>query len=56
MDVNEELSYCENAKKMSGWGGVGGWSGEGVWLAVVGGVGYGGCKQIIEGSVFPSHF
>ena len=29
----------------------GGWSGEGVWLAVVGGVGYGGCKQIIEGIV-----
>ena len=23
------------------WGGVGGWSGGGVWLAVVGGVGYG---------------
>ena len=29
-------------------GRCGGWSGEGVWLAVVGGVGYGGCKQIIE--------
>ena len=38
-------------KKKSGWGGVGGWSEEGVWLVVVGGVGYGGCKQIIEGIV-----
>ena len=41
-------------QKKSGCGGVcggGGWSGEGVWLAVVGGVGYGGCKQIIEGIV-----
>ena len=24
---------------------MGGWSGEGGWLAVAGGVGYGGCKQ-----------
>ena len=38
-------------QKKLGWGGVGGWSGEGVWLAVVGGVGYGGCKQIIEGNI-----
>ena len=29
------------------WGLVGG----GVWLALVSGVGYGGCKQIIEGIV-----
>ena len=32
-------------------GRCGGWSGEGVWLPVVGGVGYVGCKQIIEGIV-----
>ena len=42
MDVNEELSFCENSKKIAGWGWVGG-SGWGVGLG-----GQAGCERRIE--------